>query len=347
MRSFITLLLAGAIAVSPAQATNSKPELQKVLQDLLAWLPGEYSSVPQVFLEKNLGAPPDGLHEEYYRVFAVIDAPHLAEHVIYTQIRLGADDESIFPGQQQVFLISTDEDLKTVSISGRRIADPENFVDAHLRPETWADIQPDPNFGGNCTFNWRRHGNQLRGLLGEHGECTMVSKNTGQQMTWDAEWILNPEELWIYDNGYLEDGSLFVGREDRTHLRMYKAKRYECFTSLRFEDGRTQLINPFFMHNRGDTFSFMSEEAEPRELHIEFLTSMWPSNSGRNFVDLMRLTLHDGDREDYEESDVLGFAWAEPNSGRVGFTTEWTSARCKLADPNDPRFKAAMMGEGP
>lgn len=344
----VSLALAAVLLASPAAATNSKPELAKVLEDLLAWLPGEYSSIPQVYLEKALGAPPDGVHEEYHRVFAVIDAPHLAEHVIYTQLRLGADDESIFPGQQQVFLITTDLEKGVVSVSGRRIAEPEKFVDAHLHPEMWPDIQPDPDFGGNCSFNWRRHGNQLRGLLGEHGECTMVSKRSGQQMTWDAEWILNPEELWIYDNGYLEDGSLFVGREDRTHLRMYKADRYECFTSIRFDDGTAQVINPYFMHNRGDTMTIVTEEDEPRTLHVEFLTSMWPSNSGRNFVDLMRLTVHTAeDPSEYEESDVVGFAWAEPSSGRVGFTTEWLSSRCKLANPDDPRFKAAMMGEAP
>ncbi|MDG2243569.1 MAG: hypothetical protein P8L66_08740 [Rhodospirillaceae bacterium] len=341
---YIILALALLLA-TPVSATNSKPELAKVLEDLLAWLPGEYTSIPQVYLERALGAPPDGEHEIYYRVFAEIDAPHLAEHVIYTQIRLDGDDGTIFPGQQQAFLISMDEENSRVSISGRRIKDPEKYVDAHLHPEMWSTIAPDPDFGGNCTFNWRRHGKQLRGLLGDHGQCTMVSKRSDQEMTWDAEWILNPDQLWIYDNGTLADGTLFAGREDRTHLRLSKAQRYECFTSLRFSDGSTQVINPFFMHDRGDVFTFETDEAEPRELHIEFLNSLWPSNSGRNYVDLLRLTLHDGQPGAYEESEVIGFAWAEPSSNRVGFTTEWASARCKVAAPDDPRLKAAMMGE--
>ena len=139
----------------------------------------------------------------------------------------------------------------------------------------------------------------------------------------------------------------FAGRKDRTHLRMSKAKRYECFTSLRFEDGTTQVINPFFMHDRGDIFTIETAESEPRTLHVEFLTSMWPSNSGRNFTDLIQLTLHDGEPGNFKDEDIIGFAWAEPASGRVGFTTEWASSRCKLANPDDPRFKAAKMGEAP
>ncbi|WP_446831517.1 hypothetical protein [Candidatus Foliamicus sp.] len=342
----LAVAIALAVLALPAGATNSRPELVKVLEDLMEWLPGEYSSLPQVFLERGLGAPPDGEHEVFYRVFAEIEAPHLAEHVIYTQIRLDSDDGPLFPGQQVVFLIGIDEEAGAVSISGRRIKDPHQFVDAHLRPEVWPDIQPDPNYGGNCPFNWRRHGKQLRGLLGEFGECTMVSKNTGHKMTWDAEWILNSEELWIHDNGYLEDGSLISGRLDQTHLRMYKAQRYECFAALQLGEGRNQVINPFFMHDRGDTFTISTDEPEPRELHLEFLTSLWPSNSGRNFVDLMRLTLHDGMPGEASQDNVVGVAWATPESGRVGFTTEWASARCKLADPADPRFIEAMRWKG-
>ena len=59
----------------------------------------------------------------------------------------------------------------------------------------------------------------------------------------------------------------------------------------------------------------------------------------------MRLTLHDGEPGEYKDEDVLGFAWAEFTSSRVGFTTEWASSRCKLANPDDPRMKAAMRGE--
>ena len=338
----IAIAIALSLTALPASATNSKPELMKVLEDFMAWLPGEYTSVPQVFLERNLGAPPDGEHDALYRVFATIDAPHLAEHVIYTQIRIDADDGPVFAGQQVLFLISIDEELGAVSVSGRRIANPGEFVDAHLRPEVWPDLQPDPNFGGNCSFNWRRHGQQLRGLLGEFGQCTMVSKNLGREMTWDAEWILNPQELWIYDNGYSEDGTLFFGREDRTHLRMYKAQRFECFVGLRHGDGNNQVINPFFMHDRGDVFTITTDEPEPREIHLEFLTSLWPSSSGRNFVDLMRLTLHGGEPGAYSQEDVIGNAWATPESGRVGFGGDWASARCKLADPNDPRYIEAM-----
>lgn len=100
------------------------------------------------------------------------------------------------------------------------------------------------------------------------------------------------------------------------------------------------------MHDRGDVFTISTNEPEPRKVHLEFQTSLWPSGSGRNFFDLVRLTLHDGESGESSEEDVITNAWATPESGRVGFSAAGYSARCKLADPKDPRFIEAMRWKG-
>jgi hypothetical protein len=125
-----------------------------------------------------------------------------------------------------LYIVSIDEEHMAVSVSGRRIANPEQLAFAHEHPELWETMAIDPDYGGNCDFRWRLHGNQIVGRLAQKGEaaidgnCSMTSKKSGVNMTWDAEWVLNDRELWIYDNGYLDDGVLFQGREDRTHIRL-------------------------------------------------------------------------------------------------------------------------------
>jgi hypothetical protein len=129
-----------------------------------------------------------------------------------------------------LYIVSIDEDHMAVNISGRRIANPADYAFAHEDPEKLRTIALDPDYGGNCDFRWRLHGKQIVGRLAQpdeaaiDGTCTMTSKKSGMQMTWDAEWVLNEEELWIYDNGYLEDGQLFLGREDRTHIRLTRVE---------------------------------------------------------------------------------------------------------------------------
>ena len=209
-----------------AHATNSRPELESVMALLIQWLPGEFSSRPQLELERQYGAPPDGEHYDWYRIFAQIDAPHIGEHVIYGQLHIGDKSQPIVPGTQVLYIVSIDEERMAVSVSGRRIANPEQFAFAHEHPELWETMAIDPDYGGNCDFRWRLHGNQIVGRLAQKGEaaidgnCSMTSKKSGVNMTWDAEWVLNDRELWIYDNGYLDDGVLFQGREDRTHIRL-------------------------------------------------------------------------------------------------------------------------------
>lgn len=46
------------------------------------------------------------------------------------------------------------------------------------------------------------------------GTCSMVSRKSRVAMTWDAEWDLIEDELWILDNGYIDGETLFQGRAD-------------------------------------------------------------------------------------------------------------------------------------
>jgi hypothetical protein len=252
LRSAAPFVVLYALLSPPALATNSKAELQQVMQDLLAWLPGDYSSQGQLDMERRLGAPPDGPHEHRYHVLAPIHAPQISQHVIYGQLHAGGPDGAIIPGTQIAYIVELDEDNMTVNVNGRRIANGEDFENVHLDPARQREIKLDPATGGNCDFRWRRHGRQITGHLRNKqdteaetdGTCTMVSKVSGLKMTWDAEWILNEEELWIYDNGYLEDGQLFIGREDKTHERRFRVHEYQCnitsdgvTSSLRVGDG--------------------------------------------------------------------------------------------------------------
>ena len=236
------LLAAALLPVAPASATNTRAELERVREHLLDWLPGEYTSRPQLETERRHGAPPDGLHPDWYRIFARVDVPHIGEHVIYGQLHVGDRSEPIVPGTQVLYIITIDEERMAVNVSGRRIKDPGDYAFAHLDPEKLKTIALDPEYGGNCDFRWRLHGQQIVGWLAQpdedaiDGTCSMVSKKSGLAMTWDAEWVLNADELWIYDNGYIDGEQLFMGRHDRTHTRLTKISPADTdeYTGARF-----------------------------------------------------------------------------------------------------------------
>lgn len=306
------------LATSPAEATNSRPELEAVQRDLLAWLPGEYDTLAQVDLEQRLGAPPDGTHERQYRVFGRVAVPHLAQYAIYGEVHGAGKDSPVIPGQQVLYLVSIDEKRGAVNVSGRRIKGGPDFEWKNLTPERQRQIALDPDYGGNCDFLFRRHGRDLVGVVTNIGSsdpsCTMVSKRSGQTMRWEAEWVVTPQELWIFDNGYIIDprtpqrpGRLFAGRADRTHERMYKGRDFRCVGS-----GRT-LPNGAVrgtLYDRGGQLRLTGSTATPG-VFAQLLRAGYPTSDGADLVDRLTLTLwRDGESVPFARRESDGQASA-------------------------------------
>ena len=218
----------------------------------MAWWPGEYDTFPQVELERLFGEPPDGGHDRQYRVFARVAVPQFGENVIYGEVRAGGRDGPLIKGQQVLYIMTIDEAHHVVNVSGRRIKDGAQHERAYLFPDKLKTLELDPAYGGNCDFRFQRYGAQVRGWLANRDadadsrSCTMISKNSGQTMTWEADWAITPDEIWIFDNGYIHDsthpeklGRLFAGREDRTYERLYKARTFSCNMSTRSNGDRS------------------------------------------------------------------------------------------------------------
>ncbi len=321
----LILILAFAMFVGgPASATNTPPELQDVLRDVMAWLPGAYDSGPQIYIEKKLGPPPEGVHEHVYRLFAQVRAPQIGEHVIYSEMRAGGKDGPLL--RQDVFNVSIDEKSHGVFFDVHRIVDPQAHVGAHLDPDKQRTLVVDPNYGGNCRFFWRRDGEQLRGGFPDM-TCTMLSRTTGKQMTWDSEWMLNNHELWIRDDGTYPDGSLITGRKDRLPLRLYKVREFSCQVTVRPPKG-AEIKTAITLHDRGDRHAFPPIIKGGKPFYLDLMNSKWPAGNGQSYWDLLRLTAIEGDPADQKQGAVLGMMWTEPETRRIGLDARAVSVRC-------------------
>ncbi len=316
------VLLFAFFHMTSASATNSVPELQDVMDDLMAWLPGEYSSGPQIYLDRKVGSSPDGEHDEWYRIFAEVDVPHIGENVIYGQLHVGSADGPIIPGTQILYIVSLDPENFAVNISGRRIKDMADYEWAHLDSEKLKTIEIDPDYGGNCDFRWRRHGTQIRGLLGHDGTCTMTSRVSGLTMMWDAEWVLNPDELWIFDNGYTEDGGMIIGREDRTHTRLYKVRKFECSLSVTDESGAKQEVENIVLHDRGAAFHAGGDD-NGGDLVLTLLRAPMPKNGIRGMEEKLSLTLRHG-----TAGEVIASTQVAPLANGISVRSGLTRASC-------------------
>ena len=326
---------------APVQATNSPIELKTVLKDLMAHLPGEYDNEPQRFFEEEYKTPKDMQHQRVYRAFTRIDAPEAGENVIVATVHSGSKDAAFDRTEFQVWTLSVDEARKAVRMSPRKFKDPAKYMPiatdaARLKGLPASELVP-ANGAAGCDIFWRLNGQQMLGRT-DPGTCHATLERLKVDATFNWEWLLNEEELWITFDGRDASGQLVMGRPDQTHWRLGKARTFECFLSYRPQQGAPQVNNGFLMHDRGGIYRTALKKGNvDQPVFIELIRGMWPSNSGRNYLDLLRMQVYEGRPEDAPATwKLIGNATGSAETDRAGFTSQDLSGRCKLIDRNAP-----------
>lgn len=323
--AFAMLLSIIAIAMGPAVAGPAydfdRKELESILDDLAAWWPGEWSSAPQNHYERTVRMPTEGEHEPWYRTFARIDAPQIGTHVFYGQINIGGRDGPLYTRSQVIYKATIDESRGVVLVRGQVPADADKFVNLQDRPELWTQVTMRDEVI-NCDFIWRRDGEQIVGVLdgrddarrtGGPGTCTFMAK-TGKQFFADAEWTLTPDTLWLYDINDM-DGQRFIGRKDRTHNRLYRARPYRC--SVADADGKREVAS----YDRGGSGEVKGSDG--RALQWTLLRAHYPAADGFGLDEELRLTLHEP-----EATTALETANMPPQADRIALNARGVGVSC-------------------
>ncbi len=343
MKKIIPFAVAAlALNVSaPAQATNSPIELKVVLKDLMAKLPGQYDNEPQRFFEEEYKTPKDQQHQRVYRAFTRIDAPEVGENVIVATVHSGSKDAAFDQSEFQVWTLSVDQSRQVVRMSPRKFKDPAKYTPiatdaAKLKGLAASELIPAKGAAA-CDILWRLSGRQVLGRT-EPGTCNAHLSRLQTDATFNWEWLLNDEELWITFDGRDLTGKLVMGRPDQTHWRLGKARNFECFLTYRPKGGEAQVNNGFIMHDRGGIYRTALQKGKASQpVFIELIRGMWPSNSGRNYLDLLRMQVYEGKPEDDPKTwKLIGNATGSAQTDRAGFTSQDLSGRCKLFDPTAP-----------
>jgi len=330
------MLLAICAMSSPAIVGAASIEVKTALQQLMDMLPGEYDSEPQRFFEAEYKTPVNEQHARMYRAFTLIDAPEIGPHVLvgvgYEGDKYGTFKDSEF----LVWTLATDDATRAVRMTPWQFKRPADFAafatDASkLKGLPKAAVMPATGARG-CAMLWQPLNGQLRGRS-ETGACREAAAGGKPAQTFDREWLLNADELWINFAGRDAKGNLLTGRVDQTPWRFGKARPFECFYTYRSGAGaKPQSVNGFRMHDRGDLYRFELKDGEQTTpAFIELIRGMWPSNSGRNYTDLLRMRVYAGRPEDDPKSlKLIGNSIGSAATDRVGFSSQTLSARCKL-----------------
>jgi hypothetical protein len=335
---FSPALLYAQSAVPPRGPVydHDRKELESILDDISAWLPGEWSSEPQLHYARTVRMPADGEHEPWYRTFARIDAPQIGPWVFYGQINLGGRDGPLYQRSQILYKASIDEQRGVVLIRGQTPAEPEKFVNLQDHPELWKQVRMRDEASIRCDFIWRRDGEQVVGVLdgpnldgpNEEGRkygpgtCSYISDNGGREFYSDSEWTLTPDTLWIYDINLL-GGVQFIGRKDRTHTKLYRARPYRC--TVTDATGRRSID----ANDRGAGGSV--EASGGRKLAWMLLRARYPAADGFGLDEQLRLMLTEPD-----SPKPLHSSSAAPRADRVALRADGVAVDCARQEKFGP-----------
>ncbi|MDX2223573.1 MAG: CpcT/CpeT family chromophore lyase [Rhodospirillaceae bacterium] len=331
----LSMFVAVALSMTvPAQATTSPAELNGVLDRLMADLPGEYDNEPQRFFEAEYKTPKDQQHQRVYRAFTRIDAPDVGEHVIVATVHSGDKYAKFDFAEFQVWTLRVDGKAGVVRMSPRKFKDPEKFqpiaTDAAKLNGLKANDLIEAKGAAGCDILWQRLGSQLRGVT-EPGACRTTLARIQTEAEFDWEWLMAGEELWITFAGRDAAGKLVMGRPDQTHWRLGKARTFDCELAYRPAQGAAQSF-AFAMHDRGDIHRLtLNDAGADRPAFVELIRGLWPSNSGRNYVDLLRMQVYLGAPEAEPDSwALIGNATGSADTDRAGFKGRRLDGLCQL-----------------
>ncbi len=333
-------VLVSLLAGSSALATNSPIELRTALATLMERLPGRYDSAAQLFFEQETRTPAGEQHGRVFRSFVRIDAPALGANVLVAQVRYGGDAGQFDNAEFQVWTLAVDAERKAVRMSPRRFRDPGPYKDRALDPVAFkgltpADVLP-PEGSTACDLYWRKYGEDLRAVSGP-GECRGRSIYLKKDIDWSWEYILTATELWVNFAGQDEKDRIVSGRPDQVHWRLGRVREFECLLGYRPPDGSPpQVNNGPHIHDRGGVLTWTTKAPSVRTFQYELLRGMWPSNSGRNYEDLLRVSMYEVDAKDPKARQLLGVGWASAASDRASMGNDVYNVRCKLFDPAAP-----------
>lgn len=316
------------VATGPAYDFDRR-ELESMLEDLVSWLPGEWSSEAQLHYERTVRMPAEGEHDPWYRSFVRIEAPQIGSHVFYGQVNIAGREGPLYSRTQVLYKASIDEARGVVLIRGQAMVNPEPYLNLQDRPELWSQVRMNED-AVNCDFIWRRHGDQLVGVLEGRtedkrrngpGTCTFIS-TSGKEFYSDAEWVLSPETLWMYDINTL-GGKRFNGREDRTHTRLSRARPYAC----RVEDADQRRVVDSY--DRGGTGAVRT--VSNAVLQWTLLRASYPAADGFGLDDELRLTLHEP-----EALQPLETSRAAPKADRITLEARGIKIDCSRQEKFGP-----------
>ena len=260
-------------------------------------LPGSYDNSNQSYFDVR---GDDAVkHRRIHVDVRKVEAPAQGEHVFIAEGYWDSDEEK--GAGDYLWVLSADDESGAVRMLSWAI-DADQHRDSMPERGEYDD-------GEYCELFWRREATQFRARAGTNCSDGMPD-----------EFVLSEPQLWMATTS--TEGADF---------EMHRTRTFQCHADMPGVSGGGDTdyrrYEGFFIHDRGDSFSFTSDDG--RDISISLFLVDWPINNyvGEFARDSLVIYINETTGG---ESMRHGYAFTRPQADRIGINLRWILAMCYM-----------------
>ncbi len=187
--------------------------LERELNELLEWFPGEYDNHQQVYKEAVLNLPKEKRHRQTHHIFFPVEFDFMPGRELYAQQSQHYNLDDIY--RQRIYSFTIDKDEQAIRLTIYTPKEPLQLKNAHLDPSIFKTLKAEDFFlKPGCEVYWKKTGDHFRGYLKENA-CSYFSKKFNTRVYLNETLILRKDALLLDDRAVDGEGNLVFGVDDK------------------------------------------------------------------------------------------------------------------------------------
>ncbi len=204
------------LACSLTACTNQTKLREAELEQLLAWLPGQYDNTAQAQADTRGGIQPP--HEALSLAIVPVDDPVIGTNVFYVQ-EMAADDPRRVMVQKVWTIDATDAGIVQTVWT---LAEPLRWRDGQRDPDLLRGMMNhDVAQARGCELTWKKKGEKFV-AANDPATCRITSRTTSGTLRIETRMELDAGNFGLAENATDAAGQLTQGRTDEPFYRFQK-----------------------------------------------------------------------------------------------------------------------------
>ena len=280
---------------------------------MLTWFTGEFDNFQQVWQEKEDKMADSLRHEHIHSLFLPVKMPALGDNVFYVRQYMDGDTSKIY--RLRVYNFSIDKTENAIRLDIYTFKDEKTYQNAHTAPSVLTDLKPE-NFTSTdgCSVFWKRDKDAFVGYMKDKA-CTFISKRSGKRIFITDSLRLTPNEIWIRDEAYDENGGYVFGHKAKIHHKLQRARPFKGWIAVR-KDGsedKYEFIGNLKLHDQGWKMRVVKPDGTVTPYTVELSQVVFEKK-----IPVLKLAIYEEGKD-----KALTYNWTNPEAERIGINLRW------------------------